>query len=244
MTTLLKQENLHDRRTIAVGDIHGCSQALDALIGQIKPTTGDRLVILGDMIDRGPDSQGVLDRLIELKEKCHLVPLLGNHEEMLLAAREGKSDLRYWKKFGGQETLDSYGGLPDCRELPWSHIHFIQKCPLFLETDTDIFVHAGLAPNFPMDQQSSLDLLWKPLEQDDVGPHYSGKTIIVGHTPQSDGQVLDLGFLKCIDTLCHAGGWLTALEVNSGQIWQANQNSEVRETNLMNDFRGRNKKCG
>ena len=241
---MTEQQCLQKGRTIAVGDIHGCSRAFDALIGRIKPTTDDRLVILGDMIDRGPDSRGVLDRLIELKDQCRLVPLLGNHEEMLLAAREGKSDLRYWKKFGGQETLDSYGGLPDCRELPWSHIHFIQKCPLFYETDTDIFVHAGVVPNFPMDQQSSLDLLWKPLEHDDVGPHYSGKTVIVGHTPQSDGQVFDLGFLKCIDTLCHAGGCLTALEVNSGQIWQANQKSEVREKQLTDNFRGSDKKCG
>jgi serine/threonine protein phosphatase 1 len=217
---------------------------LDALINRIKPTTDDRIVILGDMIDRGPDSRGVLDRLIELRDQCRLVPLLGNHEEMLLAAREGKSDLRYWKKFGGQETLNSYGGLPDCRDIPWSHIRFIQQCRLYLETDSHIFVHAGLAPNHPMNQQSSLDLLWKPVEDDDIGPHYSGKTVIVGHTPQSDGQILDLRFLKCIDTYCHASGWLTALDVGSGQVWQANQKNEIREENLADDFRGRNKKCG
>jgi len=241
---MTKEPCVQKSRTIAIGDIHGCYRAFDSLIGRIKPTSSDRLVILGDMIDRGPDSRGVLDRLIELQEQCQLVPLLGNHEEMLLAAREGKSDLRYWKKFGGQETLDSYGRLSDCREIPWSHIYFIQHCRLFLETDTEIFVHAGVAPSFQMDQQSSLDLLWKPLKYDDVSPHYSGKTVIVGHTPQSDGQVLDIGFLKCIDTYCHAGGWLTALDTNSGHIWQANQKDEVREGNLADDFRGRNKKCG
>lgn len=146
-------------RTIAVGDIHGCLVAFDAVIKALKLQPTDTLVILGDFIDRGPDSRGVLDRLIELNKQCRLVPLLENHEEMLLAAREGKSDLRYWKKFGGQETLDSYGRLTDGSGIPWAHVRFIQECRLFFETDTHLFVHAGVAPNLPMENQSSLDLL-------------------------------------------------------------------------------------
>src|SRR5437588_178789 len=73
-------------RTIAIGDIHGCSLALDGLIEAIDPQPDDTVVALGDFINRGPDSPGVLDSLIALKARCNLVPLLGNHEEMLLSA--------------------------------------------------------------------------------------------------------------------------------------------------------------
>ena len=78
-------------RTIAIGDIHGCSAALAALLRAIDPTALDTLVFLGDYIDRGPDSRGVLEQVIALAERCAVVPLLGNHEEMLLAALEGQS---------------------------------------------------------------------------------------------------------------------------------------------------------
>src|SRR6185369_17673450 len=96
-------------RIIAVGDVHGCSAALASLVRAIDPTPLDTLVFLGDYIDRGPDSRGVLEQVIALAERCTVVPLLGNHEEMLLAALEGQSELRYWLKFGGTEALASYG---------------------------------------------------------------------------------------------------------------------------------------
>lgn len=231
-------------RTIVVGDIHGCSVAFDAVIEALKLQPTDTLVILGDFIDRGPGSRDVLERLVELKTQCRLVPLIGNHEEMLLAAREGKSDLKYWKKFGGQETLDSYGGLADCSGIPWAHVRFIRECRLFFETETHIFVHAGVAPNLPMENQSSLDLLWKPLVEAEAAPHYSGKTVIVGHTPQRSGRVLDLGFLKCIDTLCYDGGVLTALDADAGRVWQATLHGDLQESILECELRGEVKKCG
>ena len=76
--------------TIAIGDIHGCSAALDALLDAIRPRPEDTIVTLGDYINRGPDSRGVLDRLIDLGRRCRLVPLLGNHDQMLLEARSGQ----------------------------------------------------------------------------------------------------------------------------------------------------------
>src|SRR5438874_539530 len=82
-------------RIIAVGDIHGCSKALAALVEAIGPGAEDTLVPLGDYIDQGPDSRGVLEQLIALGERCLIVPLMGNHEEMLLAALERQSELRY-----------------------------------------------------------------------------------------------------------------------------------------------------
>ena len=97
-------------RIIAIGDVHGCSAALAALVRASDPTALDTLVFLGDYIDRGPDSRGVLVQVIALAERCTLVPLLGNHEEMLLAALEGQSELRYWLKFGGTEATASEAG--------------------------------------------------------------------------------------------------------------------------------------
>src|SRR4051812_30312448 len=76
-------------RTIAIGDVHGCLRALAALLDAIGPDWEDTLVPLGDYIDRGPDSRGVLDQLLALAKRCRLVPLLGNHEEMLIAAVQG-----------------------------------------------------------------------------------------------------------------------------------------------------------
>ena len=96
-------------RTIAIGDIHGCSIALEALIEAISPQPDDTIIPLGDYVDRGIDSKGVLDQLIELRDRCNLVPILGNHDQMMLHARDGRSDFQGWLDCGGDAALDSYG---------------------------------------------------------------------------------------------------------------------------------------
>src|SRR5262249_12892163 len=157
-----------------------------------------------------------------------VVPLLGNHEEMLLAALEGRDNLRYWLKFGGKETLGSYGyenaidcyDLEDVRRLPSDHIRFFTRCRNYYETVGHFFVHAYYDPDRPLPEQGWRGLRWLSLPRIPT-PHCSGKVAIVGHTAQTNGEILDLGFLKCIDTFCHGGGWLTALEVETGQVWQA-----------------------
>ncbi len=216
---------MNEGRLIAIGDVHGCSVALKSLIEAIQPTPLDTLVFLGDYIDRGPDSRGVVEQVIALAERCHVVPLLGNHEEMLLAALEGKDNLRFWLKFGGQETLDSYGG--DLKKIPEDHVRFVKRCRNYYETVGHIFVHAYYDPDRPLYEQNWNGLRWLSLPRNPVR-HCSGKIAIVGHTAQTSGEILSLGFLKCIDTFCHGGGWLTALEVESGRVWQANQSGEVR----------------
>ena len=215
-------------RTIAVGDIHGCSAALDALLEAIRPRPEDSIVTLGDYIDRGPDSKGVLDRLIELGRSCRLVPLLGNHEEMLFEAMADSFPLEYFLGVGGDFTLDSYGVGRDLSLIPSDHIGFLRGCLDFHETDTHIFVHAGYDPDLPMDEQPVGMLRWESLRNMTPGPHASGKTVIVGHTSQKTGEVLDLGHLVCIDTFCYGGGWLTALEVNTGEVWQADREGAIR----------------
>jgi serine/threonine protein phosphatase 1 len=215
-------------RTIAIGDIHGCSLALGVLIDAIKPRPEDVIATLGDYIDRGPDSKGVLDRLIDLKDHCRLVPILGNHDQMLLDVRSGKYPIYWLLDIGGTTTLDSYGPGRDLSLIPAEHYEFLEGCLDFHETDTHIFVHANYFPDIPMAEQPVGMLRWESLRDMTPGPHDSGKTAIVGHTSQKDGEVLDLGHLICIDTFCHGGGWLTALEVNTGEVWQANPWGEVR----------------
>src|SRR2546430_894456 len=99
-------------RTLAIGDIHGCPAALAALVEAIGPGREDTVVTLGDHIDRGPDSRGVLDRLVALGSRCRLIPLLGDHEEMALAALNDPASLEKWLECGGEETLRSYGRAP------------------------------------------------------------------------------------------------------------------------------------
>jgi serine/threonine protein phosphatase 1 len=216
-------------RTIAIGDIHGCARALAALIAAIRPGPQDEIVTLGDYIDGGPDSRGVLDQLLALSGRCRLVPLMGNHEQMLLAALELHSERNFWLKFGGDATLVSYGGAAGPEAIPREHLEFVRNCRPYHETGLHIFVHANYWPNQPMASLSSTVLYWEPLQLERVSPHYSGKTVVVGHTPQPGGRILDLGFLKCIDTDCWRGGCLTALEVRTGHLWQVNQRGELIE---------------
>lgn len=215
-------------RTIALGDIHGCSAALGALLAAIRLRPDDVIVTLGDYIDRGPNSKGVLDRLIDLGRRCRLVPLLGNHEQMLLDVRSGKYPIYWLLDIGGTTTLDSYGPGRDLDLIPDEHYEFLESCLDFYETDTHIFVHANYFPDIPMAGQHVGMLRWESLRDMTPGPHESGKTVIVGHTPQRSGEILDLGHLKCIDTNCHGGGWLTALDVRTEEFWQADREGNLR----------------
>jgi diadenosine tetraphosphatase ApaH/serine/threonine PP2A family protein phosphatase len=221
-------------RTIAIGDIHGCLGALNALLDAIAPGQEDTLVTLGDYIDRGPHSRGVVDRLIALARRCRLVPLLGNHEELLLDALRDISNLRRWLGLGAADTLRSYGwvsggprrALADV--IPKQHREFLASCRPFYETRSHLFVHAGFVPELPLNEQPGPALRWRVTDAGTATPHYSGKVAVVGHTPQLSGEILDLGFLICIDTNCARGGWLTALDTGTGRVWQADRAGRLR----------------
>lgn len=214
-------------RLFAIGDIHGCSSAFKSLIEAINPAQDDTIVTLGDYVDYGPDSRSVIDQLIQVSHRCRLIPLLGNHEEMLLQALESDSALRSWLDLGGDQTLLSYP-YAGTNIIDLAHVEFIRGCLDYFETDDFIFAHANYDPDLPMDRQPSLKLRWEFLDQALQRPHTSGKRVIVGHTPQTSGEVLDLGHVICIDTDCSRGGWLTGLEVRRGQVIQANQIGETR----------------
>ena len=209
-----------------MGDIHGCPIALAALIKEIAPKPNDTIIPLGDFVDRGIDSKGVLDQLIELSSRCNLIPILGNHDQMMLHARDSESDFQYWLNIGGDTALDSYGDKSKLEQIPIEHFQFLEKCVPFYETDTHFFVHANYNPKLPLDQQDEDTLRWLSLRDSVPEPHYSGKIAVVGHTPQR--EVLDLRHLICIDTGCCTGGWLTALDVESGQKWQVDEKGNLR----------------
>ena len=147
-------------RTIAIGDIHGCSTTLESLLKLIDPQPSDTIITLGDYVDRGLDSKCVLDQLIDLSSRCHLVPILGNHDEMMLHATKSEEDLRFWLDRGGITALDSYGdtGRPDL--IPKSQVKFLQQCLPFHETPTHFFIHANYKPNLRLEDMDDHTLRW------------------------------------------------------------------------------------
>lgn len=212
-------------RTIAIGDIHGCSEALRALVAAIDPQPADTIVTLGDYIDRGPDSRGVIDQILALEKRCRVVPLLGNHELMLLDALQNPYAVGPWRDCGGDATLASYSSLP---KVPDSHLDFIRRCRRYHETDSHFFIHANYQYDVPLDEQPDYLVFWEHLIFSKPRPHENGKIAIVGHTSQKNGDILDLGHVICIDTFCHGSGWLTALEMDSQKVWQADRNGQLR----------------
>lgn len=108
-----------------------------------------------------------------------------------------------------------------------NHVRFPESCRSYFETDTHIFVHANYKPDVPLDQFNDHTLRWLSL-RDYVPPqrHCSGKVVVVGHTPQT--EVLDFRYLICLDTGVWKGGWLTAMDVESGKIWQVSDSGTLR----------------
>ncbi|MCC6124005.1 MAG: serine/threonine protein phosphatase [Pirellulales bacterium] len=215
-------------RLIAIGDLHGCFAAFEAVLEKIAPQPDDTLITLGDYVDRGPDSRGVIDLLLQLRRACRLVPLLGNHDEIFVnVCDDPETYMADWLCFGGDATLASYR-TKQPTAVPAAHLEFIESCTLLYESERHFFTHGSYDPALPFDEQDPRVLLWGKVRPEPPGPHYSGKIAILGHTAQRDGKILDLGHLKCIDTCCYGAGVLTALEVNTGQVWQADKNGKMK----------------
>jgi len=216
-------------RILAIGDIHGCRDVLRRLLEAVKPDADDTVIALGDYVDRGLDSRGVIDELITLESATRLVALRGNHDEMMRRARHDPVFHQIWLTMGGAPTLRSYGG--NLRGVPEAHWRFLDEhCIYWHETDTHVFVHGHVDPELPMDKQDPGHLCWARLEG--AEPHLSGKTVICGHTAQPSGRIADLGHTLCLDTACVHGLWLTCLDVGAGHMWQVNASGTVREEDL------------
>lgn len=193
----------------AIGDIHGCARSLDALLERIGPTVSDRLVFVGDYTDRGPDSKGVIDRLIEMEAastaetgpRCSF--LRGNHDQMMLDWLD-RGEMQLWRMNGGLTTLASYmGARPSEVDIPETHVAFLRRTTLYLDTPDFCFVHAGLKPYFSvaynLRHETADTFLWTR-EHLNVPERAWEKPVVCGHTPQP--EPLNEPDLIGIDTGC------------------------------------------
>lgn len=207
--------------TYAIGDVHGCVGKLEPLLERcIKHCAGRpmRIVFVGDYIDRGPDSRGVIDRIRKLQSEMpgEVIGLRGNHEALLIdAVKTGDEGL--WHRNGGVQTLVSYG-VAQASALPRDHLDWIASLRVFLDDGRRFFVHAGVNPAAALDHQSERDLVWirEPFlsSQRDYG-----RLIVHGHTPLSEGRP-DLRRNRLnIDTAAVYGGPLTAAVFSAEKTW-------------------------
>lgn len=219
-------------RVYAVGDVHGCADELNRLLEAIDKdlrhnALRSHLVFLGDLVDRGPQSAAVLDRILEGRLPTDLCDcIMGNHEEVMLDCYEGQRDIHdRWLRFGGVQTLESYG-LKDTvifaagsdvvaamREaIPAEHIRFLKSLKDTLQIGDYLFVHAGIRPNVPLEEQSSRDLRW--IRSDFLnGTSDHGFVVVHGHT-----VVPEVEFHRnriAVDTGCYLTGQLSALVLES-----------------------------
>lgn len=220
-------------RTFVIGDIHGCAATLRQLVdGKLRPTREDRIYLLGDLIDRGPDSKGVLDFIFELHgRRMAIGSVRGNHEEMLLNSGNDRHYLSLWAANGGLETLASFGA-DGPGDIPRRYREFIAALPHYILLERFVIVHAGLnfEPADPFSDTSAM--LWT--RSSFVDPQrIGGRRLICGHTPVSRLQLeKSLGSNKLmIDNGCVFGGLpeagsLAALELGSMDvIYQENIDS-------------------
>ncbi len=203
-------------RLLAIGDIHGCLDQLQELLQRVQPTHDDQVVFLGDYVDRGPDSAGVVDYLIRFRLTYpKTIFLRGNHEQMFLNYLEGQ-DASLFLMNGGINTLNSYQE-KDLLPVPEPHVEFLQTTQTYFICGQFIFVHAGMRPEVLPEDQEEFDLLW--IRREFIASDYDwGKTVVYGHTP------LNEPFLSAnrigLDTGCVYGRQLTCCNVNSREIWQ------------------------
>ena len=167
-------------RLIAIGDIHGEYYKFENLLNKLDIQTRDKLVFLGDYIDRGLYSKQVVDKLLELSCFCNCEFLKGNHEYYMLKSLEGDKDAEYFfMTYGGIQTIESYNGIDNILKL---HGNFYKSLKQYLVTKDYIFVHGGINPNIPLEKHSELENLMIRdefiLNKTDIN-----SKVIFGHTP-------------------------------------------------------------
>ena len=207
--------------TYAIGDIHGSLPKLRRLIAQCEQHADGRpmtLVFLGDYIDRGPQSAGVVHYVIDLQSRRagRVIALKGNHEAMVLEVVDGTTPEEFWLLQGGAETLMSYRVAAAC-QLPRRDLDWMRSLPLSYDDGRRFFVHAGIDPEKPFDAQDANDLVWirEPFLSDDRN---YGRLVVHGHTPLATGAP-DLRRNRLnIDTGAVFGGPLTAAVFSDQQV--------------------------
>ena len=224
-------------KVFAIGDIHGCARELKELISLLPLKHDSKIIFLGDYVDRGPDSREVIEIIIKLKEDYEVIALLGNHEDMMIEFfKDPSSPLAgFFILNGGSATLASYVTHGNNYIVPDNHLAFLKSLKLYHETDTHFFVHAGV-PNIKIKNINSKehrnDLLW--IRQSFLESQFNwGKIIVHGHTPSPEVDQTERRIN--LDTGCVFDGLLTAMEVNSGQIYQVTAKENIPLTFLKED---------
>lgn len=227
---------LSPSRLIAIGDIHGQLDQLNRLLELVSPSEDDRLVFLGDYVDRGQDSKGVIDRLSALgHEFPQTIFIRGNHDQLLLDAlveigiRDASrlrdlspayadyaplSDLDTFLSNGGKTTLSDYN-FTKTKTFPEDHIRFLESTRLWWRFEHFIFVHAGVEPEISLNSQDPFTLMWKRSSP----PGRNGEIHVIGHNPTMGAPRFDAG-RYCLDTGAVYGRNLTACDVLTRTTWQ------------------------
>ena len=225
------------RKRYVIGDIHGCIKSFRALVREkIKLQKEDTLFLLGDYIDRGPDSKGVIDFIIELQRESYTIkPIIGNHEYMLLKSLDDEEEFNQWRKNGSQQTLMSFGVSEEMAEQSWSihsipesYIQFLCGLKYYEKTEDFYFVHAGLGRGINDPTEDLETLLWSRKEQ------YSrtllrNRILVHGHTPvplitiqdrlmDGDANILNLDG-GCVYPHLQGFGYLVCLDMDTFQLF-------------------------
>ena len=228
-----------DRRVYAIGDVHGRLDLLEALLEIIREDHAGRavtagaaeVVLLGDLIDRGPDSAGVVDRVMRSPEWARFIVLRGNHEDAMLKALDGdRAMMKTWLRNGGDAALRSWGMTPselrggsfdevlEAAEayVPAAHRAFIARGRQSIQIGDYYFVHAGVRPGVRLAEQCADDQLW--IRQEFLGSDaHHGAMIVHGHSISASAELLPnrIG----LDTGAYASGRLTALGLEGTDRW-------------------------
>jgi len=173
---------MHSGRLLAIGDIHACFKTFAELLSLVKLDKSDQCILMGDYIDRGPDSHAVLDLIMSLVgDGYNIIPLMGNHERMMQMANQSLIDLSLWENNGARKTMKSLN-IKNPENIEKRYIDLIGTMPYFYKNDDYIFVHGGL--NFKLDDPFSDTefMLWARPGEIDL-QKTDGRKLVVGHTP-------------------------------------------------------------
>lgn len=226
-------------RIYAIGDIHGCNDLLAEILSQIRldnasrPTARTGIIVLGDVIDRGPDSAGLIARLMRYtRYGKRFTVLRGNHEQTMLAALSGNVEAaKAWLKIGGRQTLESWGVAAELLDqaplqvlmtharlrIPAEVTAWVSRLPLYKQSGSVVFVHAGIKPGVALDKQDPNDLMW--IRDGFVDCPVAHPFLVVhGHTIVENGPDF-AGNRIGLDTGAYRTGRLTALGLEGDRTW-------------------------
>lgn len=233
-------------KTIVIGDTHGCYNELKALLAKLRKNgeynkKTDKLIFLGDYIDRGKDSRRVIGLIKGMqKHNKNVIALMGNHEDMFLNYLKGVDESWTWN--GHETIIESYKGYLKHFN---NDIEWIKGLPLYYEDEHFIYVHAGVDIDKPMNEQSKHTLLWvrEPFIYNSNKYH---KQVIFGHTPTLNfggktEPVYTFNDNVAIDTGCVFGGALTALIIEDGEISGFYQQEKIKENNKTKGYKRNSK---